>query len=76
MSAMLHHVVLARPVGGSRLYLRFDDGVEGEVDVRSTGPLRGVFAPLADPAYFAKVTVNQEFGTVCWPKAPARNKMC
>ena len=67
MAQMLHHVVLAKPLGGSRLHLQFDDGVEGQIDVRSTGPLRGVFAPLADPEYFARVTVNPDFGTVCWP---------
>jgi hypothetical protein len=64
---VIHHVVDARPIGGSRLRVRFDDGVEGEVDVRETGPFVGVFAPLASPVYFARVTVNGDFGTVAWP---------
>jgi len=26
-----------------------------------------VFAPLRDPAYFARVRVNPELGTIYWP---------
>ncbi len=28
---------------------------------------QGVFAPLRDPAYFARVRVNPDLGTICWP---------
>ncbi len=28
---------------------------------------KGVFAPLGDPAYFARVRVNPELGTITWP---------
>jgi hypothetical protein len=27
----------------------------------------GVFAPLADPQYFAKVRLDEELGTIVWP---------
>ncbi len=65
---LLRHVTDARAVGGHRLHLRFDDGVEGEVDLRPIiGEFKNLFAPLADPAYVAKVRVNEDFGTVCWP---------
>jgi len=45
---MFLHVVAVRPLGGSALWLRFDDGAEGEVDL---GPeLEGpVFGPLRTP---------------------------
>ena len=50
-----------------RLQVRFNDGLEGEVDmsreVRSPGA--GVFAELADPARFAAAAVV--FGVVTWP---------
>jgi hypothetical protein len=51
--------------GGSRLYLLFSDGTEGEVDL--SGRLRGtVLEPLRDPSLFAKVSLD-EFGAPCWP---------
>lgn len=28
---------------------------------------RGVFEPLRDPAYFARVSVDPEAGTIAWP---------
>jgi hypothetical protein len=64
---MLVDVVAARPVGDYRLYLRFEDGVEGEVDLGAFLSFRGVFGPLRDPAYFAQVRVDPELGTVSWP---------
>lgn len=57
------HVIEARPLGGHRVWLRFDDGAEGELDL--AGELDGpVFAPLRDPAYFARFTVDD---TLVWP---------
>lgn len=57
-------VTAARHLGGHRLWLRFEDGVEGEVDL--TRSLRGpVFEPLRDPVYFAKFFID--LGTVNWP---------
>ena len=48
------------------LRLGFSDGSTREVDL--TGALRGpVFEPLADPAFFAQVRVDQDLGTVVWP---------
>ena len=48
------------------LWLRFNDGVEGEVDL--AGELRGeVFAPLRDPQMFARVAVHLDLRTVTWP---------
>ena len=64
---MLKDIVEVRPLGGYRLYLRFEDGVAGELDL--TGRLRfeGVFALLRDPAVFAQVRIHPELGTVVWP---------
>ncbi len=56
-------VVKARHLGGHRVWLRFRDGLEGEIDL--AGRLQGpVFEPLHDPAYFACFSVND---TLCWP---------
>jgi hypothetical protein len=64
---MLVDVVEARAVENHRLYLRFADGVEGEVDLNGLIRWEGVFAPLRDPARFAEVRVNAELGTIAWP---------
>ena len=64
---MLVDIVEARAVGGHRIYLRFEDGVEGEVDLSKIVEFEGVFAPLREPAEVAKVRVDSEIGTVCWP---------
>jgi hypothetical protein len=56
-------VLGARYLDGYRVWLRFDDGLEGEVDL--AGVLRGpVFEPLKDPAYFANFTIDW---TLTWP---------
>jgi len=49
------------------LRLRFENGAEGQLDVRQFVEFRGVFEPLADPACFAGVRVNPDLGTIAWP---------
>jgi hypothetical protein len=63
MSSAHRYVKEARHLGDHRVWLRFDDGVEGEVDLQDElwGP---VFAPLADPAAFAAFEVRR---TLAWP---------
>jgi hypothetical protein len=63
MKKLLVRVVEARYLGDHRVWLRFDDGLEGEVDLASA--LRGpVFEPLRDPRRFAEFRVDL---TLCWP---------
>ena len=65
---LLRVVVVAEPREGHRVFLRFDDGAEVEVDLRPViGEFVGVFAPLADPAYLARLRVDPAAGTVVWP---------
>ena len=59
-------VVGVAVVGEFRLRLLFDDGTVGDVDF-SSRQWNGVLAPLRDPAYFAKVRVDPEAGTIVWP---------
>ena len=53
-------------IGEYRLRLTFADGMVGDVDFegRAWG---GVFEPLRDPEYFARVAVDREAGTIAWP---------
>ena len=60
-------IVEAKSVGGHRLYLLFNDGVQGEVDVAQIMPFEGVFAAFTDQGFFEQVYVDADWGTVCWP---------
>jgi hypothetical protein len=64
---MLKDIVAVKPLGEYRLHLRFEDGVEGVIDLAPDLSFQGVFAPLRDPAYFAKVRVDPDLGTITWP---------
>ena len=64
---MLNDIVKVEPRAGYRLWVQFQDGVEEEVDLGPELTFQGVFAPLRDPAYFARVRVNPELGTIYWP---------
>lgn len=64
---MLKDIVEARPLGGYRIHIRFEDGAEGEVDLAKLVEFKGVFAALRDPQEVRKVAVHPELGTICWP---------
>lgn len=63
MSHELAEVIDARHLGGHRVWVKFDDGLEGEVDLSDLLKWP-VFEPLKDPAYFANFTVDW---TLTWP---------
>ena len=65
--ANVQDVVALRYLGGHRLWLRFDDGVEGDVDFKRVLKFRGVVAALRDPSYFAQAFIHPEAGVVTWP---------
>ena len=57
-------VVLAKYEGGFRIHFRFNDDVQGTVDLESwlEGP---IFEPLKDRCYFERFFIDG--GTVVWP---------
>ena len=63
---MLDRIVAAEARPDYRLWVRFEDGLEGEVSVKHLVG-RGVFASWSDEAEFRKVYVDEEAGTVGWP---------
>lgn len=63
------HVTEVHSLGNHRLHLGFDDGAAGEVDFSSEDWI-GIFAPLADPNFFARVELDEELGTIVWPTEP------
>lgn len=60
------HIKSVKYLGGHRLWVAFDDGTEGQVDLRSClqGP---VFEPLQAESYFSRVSVDPELETIVWP---------
>jgi hypothetical protein len=62
---MDYSVVAARYVRDFIVWVQFEDGTEGEIDLASElwGPM---FEPLKDPQYFRQVAVA-EYGTIAWP---------
>lgn len=64
---MLKDVVQVECLNGYRLQIRFQDGVQGVIDVSEQVEFTGIFAPLKDRDYFGQVYVNADIGTVCWP---------
>jgi len=66
MRAMIPDVVAVRPLGGTKLWLRFEDGAEGVVDLAEF-ELAGALQALKDLEFLAKVHVDPELGTVAWP---------
>ena len=63
---MFPKVIDARHAGGYRVWLRFADGLSGEIDLERDlwGP---VFLPLKDVAEFSKLYADPECKTVVWP---------
>jgi hypothetical protein len=60
------NVTAVRHLRGHVLWLRFNDGNEGEVDLGSEleGP---IFEPLREVARFAEVRVDPDLRTIVWP---------
>jgi hypothetical protein len=62
---MIHYdVIEAKPIRHLEFLVRFADGLTGKVRFQPSH-LYGVFAPLKEPAFFNRLTVNEGF--VTWP---------
>ena len=60
-------IVHVEHLGRHRLKLRSEDGTTGVVHVAQLVRSTGVFESLGDLGYFARVRVDPDLGTVCWP---------
>jgi hypothetical protein len=62
---MILHTELIEPRNNFRLFVRFNNGVSGEIDL--TEELWGeMFEPLKDPSLFATAHQDSIMGTVVW----------
>ena len=58
-------VAEARPTAGRRVWLRFANSEDGEVDLSRYLNYGPVFVPLAEEEFFRQLRV--EGGTIAWP---------
>lgn len=60
------HVTGAKYIDGYCIWLSFDDGAEGIVNLKDhlKGP---IFEPLLDKDFFSQVRFDNELSTVTWP---------
>jgi hypothetical protein len=59
-------IVEARYLSGYVIWLRFSDGLTGEVDLGAE--LEGeVFEPLRDQAFFRSFVLHPDLHTIVWP---------
>lgn len=63
---MLQDIVAVEARDNYQLFIRFEDGAEGIVDISKLIKFTGVFEPLQNQEYFANVELNHEVGTVQW----------
>ena len=61
--------IAVEPRDGHRIWVRYEDGVEGELDLSHLAG-KGVFRAWDDRAYFEGVHINEEAGCVCWGVPP------
>ena len=63
---MIISVIDARYAGDYRVWLRFSDGLTGEIDLEDE--LWGeVFEPLKEKQEFSKLRADKELDTIVWP---------
>ncbi len=62
-------VLEVKPTGGCRIWLRFEDGLEAEVDFSDMVDRPGFYSrPLRDPDYFRRVDIYPGGGSgIFWP---------
>ncbi len=55
----------AKSLGGFRVWIRFQGGLQGNVDLSGYSTFGPVFEPLAEESFFKKFTIQG--GTLAWP---------
>jgi hypothetical protein len=63
---MLDRIVAAEARPAYHVWIRFEDGLEGEVSLAHLVG-EGVFAQWTDESEFRKVFVDEQAGTIAWP---------
>ncbi len=64
---MLVDIVAVKVVGKHQLWLEFEDGIKGTLDVSKLFEFTGIFEQLKDQEQFAQVQLDVETGVIYWP---------
>lgn len=64
MYAEIKHVKVIKPY---KLWLKFKDGAEGELDMSRHTAFKGILTTLKKKDCFSHVRVNKESGSIQWP---------
>ena len=64
-----YDIVKVEHLGDFRLRVTFADDLVADLDLadRLAGEVGPMFEPLRDPAFFARVSIDEELGTIVWP---------
>lgn len=63
---MLKDIISVKPLELYQLHLKFEDDIEGVVDISQLIEFTGIFSPLEDLSYFLQVKINPDLGTIYW----------
>ncbi|WP_013324372.1 DUF2442 domain-containing protein [Gloeothece verrucosa] len=63
---MLKDIIEVTPLENYKLYLKFEDGQEGIVELNQIIEFTGVFEPLKNLDTFKQVKIHPEWGTIYW----------
>ena len=59
-------IIDVRPLPGFKIWVKFQDGVEGNVDLSDLVG-KGVFSKWKEAGFFESVFIDKESHTVAWP---------
>jgi hypothetical protein len=63
---MVPRIVEAHYIAGFKIWIRFSDGAQGDVDLSQELP-GPIFAPFRNVEEFRRVTLHPELRTLVWP---------
>ncbi len=63
---MIYDIVEVKFITNHTLFLRFENGVSGTVDISEIIPFKGIFSKLKEVDYFSTVYLNSDIGTIVW----------
>ena len=64
---MYYHIVNAACLKDYYVYLKFEDGMEGVIDLETIAGKGEMFAPLKDKDFFCHMSIEPRFHTIKWP---------
>nr|WP_069790889.1 DUF2442 domain-containing protein [Cyanobacterium sp. IPPAS B-1200]OEJ78549.1 molybdopterin-guanine dinucleotide biosynthesis protein A [Cyanobacterium sp. IPPAS B-1200] len=63
---MLQDIIQVKALENYQLYIKFEDNIDGVIDISKIIKFTGIFTPLKELDYFQTVKLNPEWGTVYW----------